>query len=99
MLSQVREILCGVKPIPDTRLDSLKMVRIQDILNCLHIISGFGVNVCSENKIGTIKTLRRLSEETLNLKHAKDIVEVLCEACQEDHNACDVLFRELSDVS
>ena len=99
MLNEVRQILLNTPKSVDSRLESLKMVSTQDILNCLALISGFGADKCLEHKIGTIKTLRRLSTSTIGLKHAKDVVEVLAEACQEDYNAVDVLVRELNEVS
>ena len=96
MLQQVRHKIFGCRKV-DSRLDSLEMVSNQDIVNCLNLIDGFGADFClGENKIKVIKTLRRFSK--IGLKQAKDIVEVLAEACQEGPDVCRVLKAELAST-
>lgn len=95
MLSAVRNILLNTPTPVDNRLESLKLVSNADILVCLNIIAGFGTWVCLNNRIGTIKTLRRLAPN-LGLKHAKDMVEVLAEACDEGgSDTADILIKEI----
>lgn len=101
MLKEVRNALFPTPKVEDSRLNVLRLASTQDVLNCLAIIRGFGANQCRyDMKVQAIKALRTLSGDKLtlvrmSLKDAKDMVEVLSEACMEDSNAADVLIDEL----
>lgn len=92
MLNEFRDTVFGVRH--DSRMDSVRLASKTDIRNCLILVNSFGAAACLAEKIGTIKAIRELSDDSISLKHAKNLVEVVCEACQEEPNASECLLEE-----
>ncbi len=84
LLADIRNTLLGTT-CKNPRCDVLRKVSGVNIYNALAIVDGFGAARIARNsndKIGAIKTLRRLATDDIALIDAKNLIELLADACE-----------------